>query len=389
MTRPPTRRTTTTAARLPGHVAEQMRLVLPAIGEQVVATIIAEVPSYQDALSGAMGETIRTAVGIALDAFIAVASNEAEDVPMLTAQARQGAFDLGRGEARSGRTTEALLAAYRIGARISWRELSSTAVAAGLSPEGLAEFAGLVFSYIDELSDVSAAGHADELATTGRARQRMLELLARRLLDGDPIESVDEAVQRADWAPPSTLTAAVMPSAELGGALAGVPSGTLVLTELAEADDLTLLLVPDVHGSARTALLRTLSTHRATVGPPRPWRDVRVSFDRALRARAAGLGPDTEEHLVPLVLGADGEALADLRAAVLAPLSSVRPAVAEKLTETLRSWLLHHGRRDEVAAALFVHPQTVRYRMGQLRDLFGDSLEDPQTVLALTVALGV
>ena len=135
--------------------------------------------------------------------------------------------------------------------------------------------------------------------------------------------------------------------------------------------------------------LRTLSTHRATVGPPRPWRDVRVSFDRALRARAAGLGPDTEEHLVPLVLGADPEALADLRAAVLAPLSSVRPAVAEKLTETLRSWLLHHGRRDEVAAALFVHPQTVRYRMGQLRDLFGDSLEDPQTVLALTVALGV
>ncbi|SFB90956.1 PucR C-terminal helix-turn-helix domain-containing protein [Nocardioides terrae] len=388
MTRPLSLRTAPTAVRLPGDVAERMRLVLPAIGEKVVATIIAEVPSYQDALSGAMGETIRTAVGIALDAFIAVASNEAEDVPMLTAQARQGAFDLGRGEARSGRTTEALLAAYRIGARISWRELSSTAVEAGLSPEGLAEFAGLVFSYIDELSDVSAAGHADELATTGRARQRMLELLARRLLHGDAVEAVDEAVQSAGWTPPATLTAALMPSAEVGGALAGVPSGTLVLTELAEADDLTLLLVPDVHGSARTALLRTLSSHRATVGPPRPWRDVRVSFDRALRARAVGLGPDTEEHLVTLVLGADAEALADLRATVLAPLSSVRPAVAEKLTETLRCWLLHHGRRDEVAAALFVHPQTVRYRMGQLRDLFGDSLEDPATVLALTVALG-
>jgi hypothetical protein len=377
-----------TAVRLPAHVAERMRRILPDIGEDVVATIIAEVPSYQDALSGPMGETIRTAVSIALDAFIAVASNEAEDMPMLSAQARQGAFDLGRGEARSGRTTEALLAAYRIGARISWRELSSTAVKAGLPPEALAEFAGLVFSYIDELSDVSAAGHADELATTARARQRHFETLALRLLDGSSVEVVDDAVQRAEWAPPTTLTAALVPSPEVGGALAGVPSGTLARTGLPEAEDLTLLLVPDVHGSARAALLRTLSSHRATVGPPRPWREARASYDRALRARAAGLGPDTEEHLVELVLDADPDARADLRAAVLAPMSTLRPATAEKLTETLRAWVLHHGRRDDVAAALFVHPQTVRYRMGQLRDLYGDSLEDPATVLALTVALG-
>ena len=35
-----------------------------------------------------------------------------------------------------------------------------------------------------------------------------------------------------------------------------------------------------------------------------------------------------------------------------------------------------------------MHPQTVRYRMGQLRELFGDRLDDPQTVLELTLALG-
>ena len=64
------------------------------------------------------------------------------------------------------------------------------------------------------------------------------------------------------------------------------------------------------------------------------------------------------------------------------------PATAEKLTETLRAWLLHQGRRDAVAEELFVHPQTVRYRMGQLRELFGDDLEDPATVLALVIALG-
>ncbi len=101
-----------------------------------------------------------------------------------------------------------------------------------------------------------------------------------------------------------------------------------------------------------------------------------------------GLGPDTEQHLVSLVLSADADALADLRTSVLAPLSGLRPATVEKLTETLRSWLLHQGRREEVASDLFVHPQTVRYRMSQLRDVYGDRLDDPATVLALTVALG-
>ncbi|MGB0101108.1 MAG: helix-turn-helix domain-containing protein, partial [Nocardioides sp.] len=111
-------------------------------------------------------------------------------------------------------------------------------------------------------------------------------------------------------------------------------------------------------------------------------------YDRTLRARAAGLDTDTEAHLVALVLGADASARTDLRAQLLAPLAELRPSTADKLADTLRAWLLHQGRREEVANALFVHPQTVRYRMGQLRELYGDRLDDPETVLALTVALG-
>ncbi|MGH3368370.1 MAG: helix-turn-helix domain-containing protein, partial [Nocardioidaceae bacterium] len=92
-------------------------------------------------------------------------------------------------------------------------------------------------------------------------------------------------------------------------------------------------------------------------------------------------------HLTQLVLGADPEALADLRSRALAPLDGLRPATADRLADTLRSWLLHQGRREEVAAELVVHPQTVRYRMGQVRDLYGDRLDDPRTVLELTIAL--
>ena len=50
---------------------------------------------------------------------------------------------------------------------------------------------------------------------------------------------------------------------------------------------------------------------------------------------------------------------------------------------------MHVGRRDVIIESLFVHPQTVRYRMAQLRQLYGDSLDDPNTILELTVAHGL
>ena len=127
--------------------------------------------------------------------------------------------------------------------------------------------------------------------------------------------------------------------------------------------------------------------------PSRPWLQAGSSYARALRALQLrdeideDATYDTEEHLADLVLAADREAVADLRAQVLAPLDGLRPATRQKLGETLRAWLLHQGRRDDVAAALFVHPQTVRYRMGQLRELYGDRLDDPATVRDLTIAL--
>lgn len=180
----------TPALSLPPHIIERLREILPRVGEDVVNAVISEVPSYQDAWSGQMGTTIRTAVKVALGGFLSVASGENTSVPAAP-PAVQGAYELGRGEARSGRTTEALLAAYRIGARVAWRELSTTAVEAGLPPESLVELAGLVFAWIDEVSDASAAGHADELATAGRVRQQLLGRLGRMLLRGEAPDVLD------------------------------------------------------------------------------------------------------------------------------------------------------------------------------------------------------
>ena len=37
----------------------------------------------------------------------------------------------------------------------------------------------------------------------------------------------------------------------------------------------------------------------------------------------------------------------------------------------------HPGQRKTIAHALGVHPQTVRYRIARLRELFGTALDDP------------
>ena len=45
------------------------------------------------------------------------------------------------------------------------------------------------------------------------------------------------------------------------------------------------------------------------------------------------------------------------------------------------------GDRRAVADELHVHPQTVRYRMGRLREVFGADLDDPDLRLQLMLAL--
>jgi hypothetical protein len=382
---------------IPAFVAAAMRTELPAVAEATVAEIIVEVPSYADAFSGDMGRVIENAVELALAGFLELATaSSGVDPGTPIRPALEGAYELGRGEARSGRSMDALLAAYRVGARVSWRHMSASAVAAGLTAGSLARFAELVFAYIDQLSAASVAGHSDELATTGRVRERYLERLAARLLADTPLPELAAVAERAGWAPPRTLTAVVLPETKVHGALVSLDPRTLRSSEdVPDAEGLVALLVPDADGRSRPALLRTLDGREAVVGPARPWDAAHESYARTCRALRLGLLPDgsapldTEERLADLVLRADESALADLRARVLEPLAGLTPSARQKLTETLRAWLLHHGRRERVAEELFVHPQTVRYRMAQLRDLFGARLEDPRTVLELTVALGV
>src|SRR4051794_41473489 len=79
---------------------------------------------------------------------------------------------LGRGEMRAGRSLDALLAAYRLGARVAWRRLAAAGERAGLPPRTLYTLAEAIFAYIDELSADSIEGYAREQAAAAGAPPR-------------------------------------------------------------------------------------------------------------------------------------------------------------------------------------------------------------------------
>jgi DNA-binding PucR family transcriptional regulator len=111
----------------------------------------------------------------------------------------------------------------------------------------------------------------------------------------------------------------------------------------------------------------------------------------ALRLRRSGvLDGDpvfAADHLDAVIVNRDPHLLADLRREALAPLDGLPAEARERMEQTLLSWLQQLGDRAAMAADLHVHPQTVRYRLGQLRKLFGSALDDPSTRRKLMLAL--
>lgn len=352
--------------RLAPALVQDIRDQIPHVAEITVATVAAEVAAYAPATEDPYRAELEAGVRIAFEQFAGLLSDpEPEALARITRAARS----LGRTEARRRRGIGALLTAYQIGTGVHWQEVSQLALDHGVDATTLSELAGLIFAYNQRLSAASVEGYATETQT----RERHREVLAAALLIGEPTEG---QLVRAAWTPPTTLTCVLLEPNHVGTVLSAFPD--CLQTPVGDA---VAVLIPD---ATRSVLMRVVSATSAIVGPTVVWHNVSASYERAMAlSQVTEVRPaDTEEHLVDLLL--TGDVLADLRQQVLAPLG-----VNLRLHETLRSWLLHQGRRDAVAADLFVHPQTVRYRMGQIREILGDRLNDPEEVLKLVIALGL
>jgi hypothetical protein len=347
--------------------AAVLRPVLPEVADDIVAVIRAELPPYDEAFEGPYEQVIRDGVERALRRFLDVL----EDPASADAVDRQVNVGLGRGEFRQGRGLDVLLAAYRIGARVAWRRFVAAGVAAGVPSEELYALGEAVFAYIDGLSAEAAEGYAAEQSVqageTQRLRRALIRELVREPIDEDEVRSAAEA---AGWPLPARLAALV--STEASERIAGRIGADVVAARL--------------DGLAQVGL--ALGDRRGALGPDVPWRQATVSLVRARLALdvVPGRFVRADEHLPELLLAADPKIAGELADRALAPLDEAPPGVRARLTETLEAWLDHQGRVDAIAQALGVHPQTVRYRLGQLRERV-ERLEDPDRRFELAVAL--
>ncbi len=360
----------------------QVRESLAAIADAVVAAIQGEVPEYARPLGGAFGRTIRQGTEIALRAFVGEQADAASDAVYRR---------LGAGEYHAGRSLDALQSAYRVGARVAWRQISDLAATAGASAGAQRNLAEAMFAYIDRLAGESVEGYAEaQLSEAGDLDRRRAEL-AGLLLAGAGAEDPElvRAADAARWPLPASVACLAVAGERADQAwrrLSGEP------LSLRSGGERIAIVVPDPYALGREAarIVERLGVC-VGVGPNVGLGETRGSLRLATRALdlATARSPlvVAERRLAEIALAAAPEITSALRERLLAPLAGETPASRERLEATLLQWLRHRGAQRAVAAELSIHPQTVRYRMSRLRDLLGDLLDEPDTRFALELAL--
>lgn len=378
---------------LPAEVAALLRPQLDHAIAEMIDAIQVGVPEYARPLDASYTEAISRAVRHSVEQFVDRVANPDASFDAIVAEFRA----IGAVEAREGRSLDPLQNALRLGARVAWRWLCAAAGAPGLDMQVLGQIGEAIFVYLDELAGACAAGYQEARAQVAGEQERR----RRRLLDlilADPpasAEAIADQARAASWPLPRRVAlAAIEEQPGLGGA-AGPAVPADVLTDWSRREP--CLLIPDPDRPGRVALIEhALRGWPAALGPAVPLHRASASLRWARAALALGLrgaidlrggAIRCDEHMSTLLIFSDEELARALRAARLAPLDGLKPAVRDRLAETLLSWLQHGGNANEVATLLHVHPQTVRYRLRQIDELFGGELRDPDGRFELEMAL--
>jgi hypothetical protein len=275
--------------------------------------------------------------------------------------------------------------------------LCEQAVRGSLSIDVIGPVGEALFLYLDELAAACSEGFTQASAEVAgeleRRRRRLLDLI----VTDPPVsrEAVAELARAAGWPLPRRVAVVALEdrSQDHFGPLPALPPDVLV--DVARQDP--CLLVPDPDGPGRAEVIeRGLRGWTGALGPAVPLSRAASSLRWARQMLAlARRGVVTggrglircEEHLATLLLSADEELARVLSAVRLAPLAGLRPVQQDVVAETLLAWLQNAGNARLAAGQLHVHPQTVRYRLRQIQELFGPVLAEPGARFELEVAL--
>jgi PucR C-terminal helix-turn-helix domain len=318
-----------------------------------------------------------------------------DPVPPEAEPAVQLAFEqIGALQFTEGRDLAEVLPAYRVGARAAWRHVSAAALRLDLPSDVLAALAEAVFVFVDELASASTKGYVKQQLESGAERERLRAELSDLLLsDRSDSSAVHSAAERARWPLPSEAALVLVD-----------PSDAAARTVIEHLDQRCLqvrkhnmfgVIVPGpVDSASKRELAARLRGANAIVGQyvgldafPLSTLLPLIGIELRRRGLLDGDPVFVSEHLDQFIVHRDEQIFDALRERVLHPLDDLAPATRGRLTETLASWLRHMGDHTRVAEQLFIHRQTVRYRMNQLRQRFGEELDCPRSRARLLLVL--
>ncbi|MFJ9742034.1 PucR family transcriptional regulator [Streptomyces sp. NPDC101166] len=378
------------ASSIPPALAEPLRNDLEAVADEVVQAILEHVPEY----AGPSTRKLRAVAVEALTHFVDLIADPQSQGDAVSARYRS----LGRAMAEGDRSLDALQSALRVGGMQAWRRLSRTAEGLGLGSAVVSALGDLALHTAHEVAEAAARGYAEEQLRSSDQLERNRRRLIGLLLGDGPVspEAVHDVAHAARWPVPRQVAVVALASSP------DIREETWPLT----ASDILVdmesrprrMLVPDPHNQshlAGRAVALAVRDRPAAIGPTVSLTQAARSLlwaTRALGLMGRGILPRQGvvrcvDHLSTLLLHSDEPLLGELRSHVLAPLDTVSAGQRSRHAETLLAWLLSGSNVPDVAARLHLHPQTVRYRLRRLKQLFGDALDEPDTRLDLILAL--
>jgi biotin operon repressor len=307
---------------------------------------------------------------------------------------------MGAQQAEMGVPLEVLLAAYRLAARVVWRELIGESAGLDSLPRAtVIAVTGQVLEYLDDISGAVGSAYLETRERLMRRRDLDRDRILQRLLAGDVSPELRRlaAASDLDLQAPYLVLACSIASEEAERALEGAlrPRGVLMV---GDQPGTWIALVP----GRRSAATIIEEAERAVASPGAVrWgigpvattlEEVAECARRAREALRVGarLEPDArawDDAAVGIfaTLAADRDALRRYVDHMLGPLLALPAPRSGPLLETLEE-LLAAPSLNEAATALGLHRHTVVYRIRRLAEL-GVDIDSPPTAHRLWLAL--
>jgi PucR C-terminal helix-turn-helix domain len=383
-------RSVATSRIIPPEMIDSIYALVPGIAEEMALEIAARVPEHARDRDPAHSSIVVMTTTKVLTDLLGRASGRPCDGS--TAELFRGA---GKVEAHRERSLDDLQSAMHVGCEVMWQRLSAACLDRGLPKEDLCRLAEVLLTQFRENTLAASDGYTQARTRLTSEVQRHRRHLLELVLSDPPVSpaAVAKVAASAQWKLPDTVAVVVL------GGRAPSEFSTLSLPPdiLVDLDrDQPCLVVPEPGRLGRTRLLE-LALHGCTavVGPPLPLAAAVRSLhwaQEALRLAERGVIDSTtvihcSDHMATLVIFQNEDLVGTLAEFRLAPLAHLRLGQRDRLAETLLAWLQTGGDAVEAAALLHVHPQTVRYRVRHLREIFGERLADPEMQLELEIVL--